>query len=237
MADALIALGANLGDCKVTMACAFQALSLIPGTQFIRRSTLHKTAPVGGPAGQGDFLNAAALLSTSLTPSELLSALHTVEAEANRTRLVRWQARTLDLDLLLYDQEVITGEALAVPHPRMSFRRFVLEPASEIAPWLVHSTSGWTLEALLNHLDTAEDVISVGGEKSVEPIFLWLRERFPRLEFAYDPERPRAKLVIWIGEDPPAEVLAGPMAVLPVPTNREEQEAVFHEAVAAIEAT
>lgn len=239
MADALIALGANLGDCRATITGAFRALTKIPQVQLVRRSTLHQTAPIGGPAGQGDFLNAAALVRTSLTAEELLLKLHAVEAEANRTRVVRWQARTLDLDLLLYDQQIISGDDLQVPHPRMSFRRFVLEPATEVAPWLLHPTSGWTLGALLQHLQLAEDVIAIGGENSarITAIFVWLRERFPHFQFAYDPEKPRAKLVIWIGENPPAEVLAGPTAVLPVPASREEQEAVFQEAVAAIEAT
>ncbi|MEQ8211909.1 MAG: 2-amino-4-hydroxy-6-hydroxymethyldihydropteridine diphosphokinase [Lacipirellulaceae bacterium] len=239
MANALIALGGNLGENRKTLAAAFVALSRISSTSLIRRSQLVVTTPIGGPPGQGDFLNAAALLRTELSAEALLEELHAIEAGANRVRVVRWQARTLDLDLLLYDQEEFAANDLVVPHPRMSFRRFVLQPAVEIAPSFLHTTSGWTLEALLRHLDTAENVIAVGGENSaqVTPIYKALKDRFPHLKFAYDPEQPRAKLVIWIGENPPKEVLAGPTAVLPTPTDREEQEAVLHEAIAAIEAT
>lgn len=239
MADVLIALGANLGDRETNLQSAFRSLARIPQVQLVRRSRPHVTTPIGGPAGQGEFLNAAALLRTRLAPEQLLEQLHQIEAAANRDRVERWQARTLDLDLLLYGQQQIVQADLEVPHPRMSFRRFVLEPVIEVAPWLVHPTSGWTQEALLMHLETAEDVIAVGGENSarIMPICTRLREEFPHLEFAYAPDQPRAKLVIWIGENPPTEILAGPTAVLPMPTSREEQEAVFHEAVAAVKAT
>ena len=94
--------------------------------------------PIGGPAGQEPFLNAAALLETSLPPAELLARLQRIELHLGRTRETRWAARTLDLDLLLYDNLVLNTPYLTLPHPRMAFRRFVLEPAAEVAPEMAH---------------------------------------------------------------------------------------------------
>ena len=89
---------------------------------------------VGGPPDQGEFLNAAAVMETSITPLRFLEQLQRIESRHGRQRAERWAARTLDIDLLLYGDEVIETPMLTVPHPRMSFRRFVLEPAAEIAP-------------------------------------------------------------------------------------------------------
>ncbi|QDT01357.1 2-amino-4-hydroxy-6-hydroxymethyldihydropteridine diphosphokinase [Adhaeretor mobilis] len=254
MANALIALGANLGERDQTLSEAFLALTQIPGTQLRVRSRLHATRPIGGPTGQGEFLNAAALLSTSLPPSKLLEELHAIEAAANRKRVERWQARTLDLDLLLYDAEQIDGETacgggpesegLQVPHPRMSFRRFVLEPAAEVAPWMRHPSSDWTVTGLLAHLKNAENSIAVGSEskEAVRILAGKLGKACPDVRVLhYDPQQPRAKLVIWLGELPADTVasklvLAGPTAVLPMPANDEERQAVEKEAIAAVEA-
>jgi 2-amino-4-hydroxy-6-hydroxymethyldihydropteridine diphosphokinase len=115
------------------------------------------TKPVGGPAGQSEFLNGAALLGTSLTPQQLHAVLQQVEAAAGRTRESRWAPRTLDLDLLIYDDLVIDTPDLTLPHPRMSFRRFVLEPAAEIAPDVRHPTIGWTIQELRDHLQRGWD--------------------------------------------------------------------------------
>src|SRR5947209_4632176 len=98
---ALIGLGSNLGDRRASLAGAIAALSESPGVQVLRVSSFRETEPVGGPPGQGAYLNAAAVLATTLDPFELLRVLQGIEAQSGRVRTVRWAARTLDLDLLL----------------------------------------------------------------------------------------------------------------------------------------
>ncbi|HEX6963602.1 MAG TPA: 2-amino-4-hydroxy-6-hydroxymethyldihydropteridine diphosphokinase [Lacipirellula sp.] len=164
MAFALIALGSNLGDRAAQLRQAVDALAKLPQTHLLARSRWHETAPVGGAAGQGPFLNAAALLSTSLSPAELLRRLSAIESERGRKRDERWSARTLDLDLLLYDELVIDSAELTIPHPRMVYRPFILAPAAEVAPWMLHAESGWTVGGLLRHLQEAPPSIGVAGD-------------------------------------------------------------------------
>lgn len=153
MAYALLALGSNLGDRRETLEGALLALTQLPRTRLVRRSAWHATAPVGGPAGQGEFLNGAALVETTLPPRELLAQLQRIEAAAGRTREVHWGPRTLDLDLVLYDEVESNDAAVELPHPRMHERRFVLEPAAEVAPWMFHPTAGAIVGALLRRLE------------------------------------------------------------------------------------
>lgn len=161
MALGLIALGSNLGDRAEQLRRAVAALANLPQGRLAARSDWHETAPVGGPGEQGPFLNGAALVETSLTAAALHGHLRRIETALGRTRGERWAARSVDLDLLLYGDAVIESAELEAPHPRMAQRRFVLEPAAEIAPWMVHPESGWTLAALLRHLDDGADVIAV----------------------------------------------------------------------------
>ena len=148
MNRSLLALGSNLGDSRLAVDKALDQLQHLPGTTLVARSTIHTTKPVGGPAGQADFANAAATVATSLTPLELLSELQKVEQQFGRERHEHWAARTLDLDLLLYDDLQFHAPRLTVPHPRMSFRPFVLAPAIEIAADWRHPR----LEATLGEL-------------------------------------------------------------------------------------
>ncbi len=154
MASALIALGSNLGDRQRILDDAVAALALQPNIVVLGTSRWHATRPVGGPADQTEFLNGAMLLGTSLSPQQLHAVLQQIELSAGRTRGDRWAPRTLDIDLLLYDRLIIDTPDLVVPHPRMSFRRFVLEPAAEIAGWMVHPSIGWTIKQLHDHLPT-----------------------------------------------------------------------------------
>jgi 2-amino-4-hydroxy-6-hydroxymethyldihydropteridine diphosphokinase len=161
MPFALVSLGANLGDRAGTLEGALGALGEHPQIAIAAVSSFHETAPIGGPAGQPAFLNGAALMETSLTPRGLLSALEEIELRFGRERDVRWGARSLDLDLLLYDEIILEEADLTLPHPRMAYRRFVLEPAAEVAPQMRHPGIGWTMTQLLNHLNAAPHYLAI----------------------------------------------------------------------------
>ena len=163
MATCLVALGSNLGNRQEALDSAVEQLSAWPGVRFVVRSRYYQTDPVGGPAQQGKFLNAAAQFDTALSPQAFLAALQETERRLGRHRGLPWAARPVDLDLLLYEDRVVAAADLVVPHPRMAFRRFVLVPAVEVAPRMVHPLIGWTLTALLEHLDTATNYVAIAG--------------------------------------------------------------------------
>ena len=152
-ASALISLGSNLGDRQGNLEAAIRALSEVSGVVVERVSSFYDTEPIGGPAGQGLYLNAALALETTLDPFELLHLLHEIEDRFGRMRTIRWGPRTLDLDLLLYEDRMIDTPELSVPHPRLTSRRFVLEPLAEIAPFAVEPVSKRTISELLRDLD------------------------------------------------------------------------------------
>ena len=127
-----IGLGANLGDRGAALQQALASLAALPQTEVRQVSSLYRSAPVD--ADGPDYLNAVAELATELAPNALLQALQAIEVAAGRERLYRNAPRTLDLDILLYGDEVITTPDLTVPHPRMGERAFVLLPLSELAP-------------------------------------------------------------------------------------------------------
>jgi 2-amino-4-hydroxy-6-hydroxymethyldihydropteridine diphosphokinase len=132
---AFIGLGSNLGDSAATIRRAFAELAQLPGTQLLKSSSLYRTAPIAADAdAQPDYVNAVAELDTDLSPIDLLASLLALEARHGRERSVADAPRTLDLDLLLYGDQVIVQPGLTVPHPRMHLRAFVLKPLIEIAP-------------------------------------------------------------------------------------------------------
>ncbi len=148
-ATAYIALGSNLGDRGRFLDQALQLLREAPQLSVTRVSSYHETEPVGGPPGQGAYLNAAAELRTDLPPRELLRLLLDVESRLDRVRQERFGPRTIDLDLLLYGDTTSDDEELTLPHPRLHERLFVLRPLAEIAPQVRHPRLGLTVREML----------------------------------------------------------------------------------------
>jgi len=147
---AAVALGSNLGDRPAHLDYALSRLrSLLTN---LRISRYYETEPIDVAGPQSLFLNAAAVGSTEASASDLLHALLSIEAERGRERPHPGAARTLDLDLVLYGNLVLTEPGLIVPHPRFRERRFVLEPLAEVAPELVDPVTGSTVGELLASL-------------------------------------------------------------------------------------
>lgn len=163
MATCLIGLGSNLGDRRGAIDQACSSLQAAMGA-LIARSSLHVTHAIGGPPGQPEFFNAAALIETMQTPDQVLATLMEVEQQLGRQRAERWGARLIDLDLLLYDLVCVDTPALVVPHRRMAFRRFVLAPAVEIAPSMVHPPTGFTVQELWERLAVRPIHVAVLGD-------------------------------------------------------------------------
>lgn len=133
---AIVALGSNLGDRESYLRLAIASL---PGV--VAMSSVYETDPVGGPDGQGPFLNMVVVLETVLDPYALLRRCRRIEAMASRQRIVHWGPRTLDIDVLFYDDVRIDDDLLTVPHPRLHERRFVLAPLEDVAP--ERCPTGW----------------------------------------------------------------------------------------------
>jgi 2-amino-4-hydroxy-6-hydroxymethyldihydropteridine diphosphokinase len=151
MARALIGIGSNVGDRAANIELARRGLAGLPRTKLVAFSGVYATAPVSH-VPQGEFFNAAAALETTLEPAELLSHLMDIEAAAGRQppgHRVKWGPRSLDLDILLYDDRVIDTDDLHVPHPAMHERWFVLKPLADVAPDAVHPVLKKTVAEML----------------------------------------------------------------------------------------
>ena len=151
-----VALGSNLGDRRAAIEAALDAIDALDRVRVERRSTLIETDPVG-PPGQGPYLNGVARLRVGLSPRELLDALLEIERRLGRVRdpAERWGPRTIDLDILLWEDLVLHEPGLTIPHPRLHERRFVLAPLAEIDPDAIVPTLGRPVAALLTDLDAA----------------------------------------------------------------------------------
>jgi dihydroneopterin aldolase/2-amino-4-hydroxy-6-hydroxymethyldihydropteridine diphosphokinase len=143
-----LSLGSNMGDSEDNIKKAIQLIDEEVDCRVIRVSTLRKTEPVG-PVKQDDFLNGALYMQTLKTPKELLTLIGNIEKELKRERNIHWGPRTIDLDILLYDDQIIQSEDLIIPHVEMAKRLFVLEPMAEIAPWLRHPILDKSMTELL----------------------------------------------------------------------------------------
>lgn len=144
---AYIGLGSNLANPRAQVAQALLELAALPQSRLVASSPLYRSAPIG-PGEQPDYVNAVALLETSLAPLALLDALQAIEQNHDRVRIEHWGPRTLDLDILLLDQQIIASDRLKVPHPYLTQRNFVLYPLADITPEL-QLPDGTSLQALL----------------------------------------------------------------------------------------
>ncbi|WP_231491733.1 2-amino-4-hydroxy-6-hydroxymethyldihydropteridine diphosphokinase [Microbulbifer sp. HZ11] len=142
-----IGLGSNLANPLAQLHSALESIDRIPVTRVVASSPFYSSAPVG-PGEQPDYVNAVAALDTELPAESLLDALQAIENDHGRERTVRWGARTLDLDILLFGSEKLSTKRLTVPHPRIPERNFVLVPLADLAPDLV-MPDGTPLQSLL----------------------------------------------------------------------------------------
>jgi 2-amino-4-hydroxy-6-hydroxymethyldihydropteridine diphosphokinase len=161
MASAFVGLGANLGDPVLQVTRALAALAELDDTRVVQTSSLYRTAPIGH-ADQPEYINAVARLDTGLEPRALLDCLQGIERAAGRERSYRNAPRVLDLDLLLYGDQVIAVPGLVVPHPRMHERAFVLAPLVEIAPDTVVPGHGRAAALLRGTRDQAVRALAQG---------------------------------------------------------------------------
>lgn len=155
---AWVGLGGNTGDPVATVRAAFTAIAALPQTELLRHSGLYRT-PAWGPVPQPDYINAVALLETSLGAGELLAGLLDIERAFGRVRLERWGPRSLDLDILLYGDEVIDVPGLRVPHPHLHERAFMLVPMLEVDP-----------EASIPAIGSARDALAALASGGIEVV-------------------------------------------------------------------
>ena len=164
---AFVGIGSNLRDPTAQCREAFRRLDTIPGIRVLRRSSLYRTAPVG-PEDQPWFINAVAEIRTDLSPRKLFEALKGIERKMGRSDGPHWGPRVVDLDLLLYGQQVVAEEGLIIPHPEMHRRRFVLEPLCEIASYVIHPGFGISIHGLLDRMTDQGLVEHCTAEKTGE---------------------------------------------------------------------
>lgn len=148
-----IALGSNLGDSLKILKASITAIKSIPGINLEAVSSWYRTKPIGPP--QPDYLNGCAILKVQQTPEELLALLQAIEVQFGRVRNEKWGARTLDLDLILYDDLIVETPSLTIPHPRMIERAFVLVPLAEIAASWQEPKTGKAIAQLARGIDTS----------------------------------------------------------------------------------
>ena len=163
MTRAIVAFGGNLGEVRQSFVQARQTLAQTDGVEIMTVSKLYRTPPLG-PEEQPDYLNAVVAVETDLSPLQLLDLLQRIEAQHGRKRGERWGARTLDLDIIAYDSELLAGERLTLPHKHMHERMFVLCPLCDIDASWQHPLLKLTAEQLMHRLLAAGESPLPEGE-------------------------------------------------------------------------
>ena len=151
MVKAFLSLGSNMGDRLEYLSKAIDKIAQIQGCNILNKSRVYETEP-WGYENQEAFLNLCISIETSLSPYELLESLQTIELELDRVRTIHWGPRTIDIDILLFDDIICEDDKLTIPHPRMRERAFVLIPLYDIEKNLI--IDGIKLEDLINKIDT-----------------------------------------------------------------------------------
>ncbi len=151
--DVIIALGSNMGDREGYLNGAVEKLNAVRGCRVKKVSDFIETPPYG-VTDQADFLNGCLEMETLMYPHELLDELHRIEKEAGRERIVRWGPRTLDLDIIFYDDMILQDDDLCIPHVEMHKREFVLKPLCGIAPYKRHPVTGKTVKEMLDEVNS-----------------------------------------------------------------------------------
>ena len=159
METAYIGIGSNMGDPSGNCLDAIDRIGRIDNCRIISVSGLYLTEPVGD-SEQEWYTNCVAAISTELTARDLLKRLLGIEADMGRVRRKRWESRLIDLDLLLYGEEIIKMQDLEIPHPRIHVRKFVLIPLSDLDSGLIHPTLGISIQKILDELDDETQDIS-----------------------------------------------------------------------------
>lgn len=159
-----IGIGSNLGDKLFNCRYSIDKINQLPGCHVSAVSAIFKTEPVG-VTGQPWYANCVVELSTTQGPSQLLKGLLSIESDMGRIRKKRWEARIVDLDILLFGQEIIESDNLIIPHPLLHKRQFVLEPLYQLAPDLVHPVLKLTMNQLLNKLPKGPSVVVLKEER------------------------------------------------------------------------
>ena len=159
MPSVFIGIGSNLGDRQKNCLRAVELMDRMADCRITGYSDWYLTKPVG-VEGQEWYVNGVVSLTTDISPQDLLKRLLKIEANMGRVRNERWGPRSIDLDILMFGQEIIQESNLKIPHPRMHLRRFVLEPMTQLAPDLVHPELGLSMKVLLENLSDENQVVT-----------------------------------------------------------------------------
>ncbi len=205
-AQCIISFGSNLGNRDELIASAAQMIadSAYLSTQ-LQTSRLFETPAIGGPGGQDPFLNAVGVFETNASAREILQLLQTAEKELGRQRRRRWDARPIDLDVVLHGELVGGGSGLIVPHPRYTARQVVLRPACDVAAHFRDPRFGWSLGRLTNHVSAGVPSLAlVGGElQTRQEICQRLTAKYGIMTFAANPTSPSVSVVANVPAEQP----------------------------------